>query len=64
MRRPQPPPQIRWQGQNECPERSAQGALGHNCKTAHLASAKRALMKLPSLQEYEERAATKIAATV
>lgn len=41
------------------PERFAQEALGHNSKAVHRAYAKRALMKLPSLQEYEERAATK-----
>ncbi len=40
------------------PERFAQEALGHNSKAVHRAYAKRALMKLPSLQEYEERAAT------
>jgi integrase len=39
------------------PERFAQEALGHNSKAVHRAHAKRALMKLPSLQEYEERAA-------
>ena len=39
------------------PERFAQEALGHNSKAVHRAYAKRALMKLPSLQEYEERAA-------
>jgi integrase len=40
------------------PERFAQEALGHNSKAVHRAYAKRALMKLPSLQEYEEQAAT------
>ena len=39
------------------PERFAQEALGHNSKAVHRAYAKRALIKLPSLQEYEERAA-------
>jgi len=38
------------------PERFAQEALGHNSKAVHRAYAKRALMKIPSLQEYEERA--------
>lgn len=38
------------------PERFAQEALGHNSKAVHRAYAKRAQMKLPSLQEYEERA--------
>jgi|GEM_PF-1622078 len=37
------------------PERFAQEALGHNSKAVHRAYAKRALMKLPSLQDYEER---------
>jgi hypothetical protein len=33
------------------------GTLWHKSKAVHRAYAKRALMKLPSLQEYEERAA-------
>jgi integrase len=40
-----------------CPERFAQEALGHNSKAVHRAFAKRALMKLPSLEDYEQRAA-------
>jgi integrase len=39
------------------PERFAQEALGHNSKAVHRAYAKKALMKLPSLEEYEQRAA-------
>jgi hypothetical protein len=39
------------------PERFAQEALGHNSKAAHRAYAKRALMKIPSLEDYEQRAA-------
>jgi len=39
-----------------CPERFAQEALGHNSKAAHWAYANRALMKIPSLEEYEQRA--------
>ena len=31
--------------------------LGHNGKAVHWAYAKRALMKLPSLEEYERQAA-------
>jgi integrase len=42
------------------PERFAQEALGHNSKAVHRAYAKRALMKLPSLEEYEQRAAEKV----
>jgi hypothetical protein len=42
------------------PERFAQEALGHNSKAVHRAYAKKALMKIPSLQEYEERATIKI----
>ena len=42
------------------PERFAQEALGHNSKAVHRAYAKRALMKLPSLEDYEHRAAEKI----
>jgi integrase len=45
------------------PERFAQEALGHNSKAVHRAYAKKALMKIPSLQEYEERAATKMTST-
>jgi len=41
------------------PERFAQEALGHNSKAVHRAYAKRALMKLPSLEDYEQRAAEK-----
>lgn len=44
------------------PERYAQEALGHNSKAVHRAYAKRALMKLPSLEEYEQRAAENVAA--
>ena len=41
------------------PERFAQEALGHNSKAVHRAYAKRALMKLPSLEQYEQQAARK-----
>jgi hypothetical protein len=40
------------------PERFAQEALGHNSRAVHRAYAKRALMKIPSLEDYEQRAAT------
>ena len=43
------------------PERFAQEALGHNSKAVHRAYAKRALMKLPSLEDYEQQAAAKAA---
>ena len=39
------------------PERFAQEVLGHNNKAVHRACAKRALMKIPSLGDYEQRAA-------
>ena len=39
------------------PERFAMENLGHNSKAVHRAYAKRALMKLPSLEEYERQAA-------
>ncbi|MEI7733679.1 MAG: tyrosine-type recombinase/integrase [Verrucomicrobiota bacterium] len=39
------------------PERFAQEALGHNSKAVHRAYAKRALVKIPSLEEYEQKAA-------
>jgi len=35
------------------PKRFTQEALGHNSKAVHRAYAKRALMKIPSLEEYE-----------
>jgi integrase len=38
------------------PERFAQEALGHNSKAVHRAYAKRALVKIPSLEDYEQRA--------
>ena len=38
------------------PERFAQEALGHNSKAVHRAYAKRALMKIPSLEDFELRA--------
>ena len=38
------------------PKRFAQEALGHNSKAVHRAYAKRALMKIPSLEDYEQRA--------
>jgi integrase len=38
------------------PERFAQEALGHNSNAVHRAYAKRAQMKLPSLEDYEQRA--------
>ena len=41
------------------PERFAQEALGHNSKAVHRAYAKNALVKIPSLQEYEESAGMK-----
>ena len=46
------------------PERFAQEALGHNSKAVHRAYAKRALMKIPSLEDYEERAEPKTTPTV
>jgi len=42
------------------PERFAQEALGHNSKAVHRAYAKRALMKIPSLEEYERKAAQEL----
>jgi integrase len=42
------------------PERFAQEALGHNSKAVHRAYAKRALMKLPSLEQYEQKAAANL----
>ena len=41
------------------PERFAQEALGHSSKAVHRAYAKRALVKIPSLEEYEKRATEK-----
>ena len=42
------------------PERFAQEALGHNSNAVHRAYAKRALMKIPSLEEYEQQAVAKV----
>ena len=42
------------------PERFAQEALGHNSKAVHRAYAKRALVKIPSLEDYEQRATMKV----
>ena len=42
-----------------CPGRFAHEALGHNRKAVHRAYAKRTLMKIPSLEDYEHRAAAK-----
>ncbi len=41
------------------PERFAQEALGHNSKAVHRAYAKRALMKIPSLEDFERDAKAK-----
>lgn len=41
------------------PERFAMENLGHNSKAVHRAYAKKALVKIPSLQTFEERAQTK-----
>ena len=38
------------------PERFAQEALGHNSKAVHRAYAKRATVKIPSLDEFERKA--------
>jgi len=46
------------------PERFAQEALGHNSKAVHRAYAKRALVKVPSLEEYEAKAASQPMAKV
>ena len=42
------------------PERFAQKALGHNSKAVQRDYAKRALMKIPSLEDYEQRANVKV----
>jgi hypothetical protein len=36
------------------PERFAQEALGHNSEAVHRAYAKEALVKIPSLEDYEQ----------
>ena len=41
------------------PERFAQEALGHNSKAVHRSYAKAALVKIPSLEDYERKAMTK-----
>ena len=45
------------------PERFAMENLGHNSKAVHRAYAKRALVKIPSLEEYEKEAAAKVEST-
>jgi integrase len=40
------------------PERFAMENLGHNSKAVHRAYAKKALMKIPSLEDYEQKALT------
>ena len=40
------------------PERFAQAALGHNSKAIHRAYAKKAIIIVPSLEDYEKKAAT------
>jgi hypothetical protein len=44
---------------HEYPERFAQEALGHKSKAVHRAYAKRAQMKIPSLEDYEQQTASK-----
>jgi integrase len=44
------------------PERFAMENLGHNSKAVHRAYAKRALVKIPSLEDYEQQAAAKVEA--
>jgi hypothetical protein len=39
------------------PERFAMENLGHNSKAVHRAYAKKALVKIPSLEDYERQAA-------
>ena len=46
------------------PERFAQEALGHNSKAMHRAYAKRALMKIPSLEDYEKQGRLETTSTV
>jgi hypothetical protein len=40
-------------------ERFAQERLGHNSKAVHRDYAKRALVKIPSLEDYDQQAAAK-----
>lgn len=46
------------------PERFAQEALGHNSVAVHRAYAKKAKVKLPSLEEYEQKAALPVVGTL
>jgi integrase len=46
------------------PERFAQQALGHNSKAVHRAYAKKAVVKIPSLEDYEEAQKQKKLVTV
>ena len=48
-------------GRNHAATRNvSRSGLGHNRKAVHRAYAKRALMKIPSLEEYEREAAAKV----
>lgn len=50
-----------WAERAKCagyPERFAQDALGHNSKAVHRAYAKRALVKIPPLEEFESKQQT------
>jgi hypothetical protein len=46
------------------PERFQQEAVGHNSKAVYRVYAKRASMKIPLLEEYENQSAIKIAPRV
>jgi hypothetical protein len=46
--------------QGDYPERFAQETLGHNSNAVHRAYAKGTLMKIPSLEDYEQRAAEQV----
>jgi integrase len=43
-----------------CPDRLAQEELGHNNKAAHRAYAKRALLKIPPLEDCEQSAVEEV----
>jgi hypothetical protein len=60
---PSPTHTLPGDKRGDYPERSAQEALGYNSKAVHRAYAKRALMKIPFLEDYEQQAVPKIEST-
>ena len=54
-------PSLNWHGHSLAACSTVWTLRGHNSKAVHRAYAKRALMKIPSLEDYERQAAVEIA---